>query len=120
MVVYQSLVGDWLAKTMGGQFREVVTSISTGLPPNNIVAQRNPERVWLGLVNQMPNDVWISTLPNVATNVGIRLGGGGGIVVFSLRDDFLLPSLEWIGVYSLGGGFDILRVEVIRDTRVDS
>jgi len=88
------VVSDWLAKTYGGLFEVKQYTISTTLHARQAIPA-NPERVSLTVINV--GTAFAQLTPNISNlaNGGIILSSNGASVTMNMRDDFVLPTLEW-------------------------
>ena len=60
-----------------------------------VVFRYNPNRVALFVINLSANNVYIARTQSVSSSSGIFLTPNGGSITMNVRDDFLLPTLEW-------------------------
>jgi len=109
-------VAFFLAKRFSGVMRETEAAVSVGLAVV-VVAERDPERMSLTLVNVGASPIFIAPFKGVNTLRGIRLGPAGGVISFNVEEDAHLPSLEWNGISDAAGGL-LYRLEARRDVAV--
>lgn len=86
----------------------------------DIVAQVNPARVSLYVVNLSANDVYLlpGTGGTVSSTHGFGLAANGGTLFVEWRDDGILCGQSWQGIAS-GAGSNILTVEMVIDAPSD-
>lgn len=80
---------------LGGPCTETTTNVVIGASQDNIIAQQNPDRVGLIIMNISSADCYVNLVYSAAVGSGIYLNGFGGLVTMNVRDDFTLPSREW-------------------------
>jgi len=87
-------VAEYLRDRFGGLLdaQKFDRSIGTTV---GLAADRDPERVFLLLINLSANDIFVAPDTVPSTTHGIRLAANGGGFSTSVRDDGVLPSLEW-------------------------
>lgn len=76
--------------------------------------QGNGERVGILMINQSPFDMYVSLTSAVSTSQGILLGANGGLLSFTVRDDFTLPTRQWFAVCPGANGQSLYVLEIIR------
>jgi len=69
---------------------------------SEIIAQNNPGRTNLTIVNLSSNTLYVSPLNAASSTNGILLGSGGGSLALNYNDDLLMPALEWHAIASSG------------------
>lgn len=97
---------------LGGPCLEQDSQVAVTTTPS-IILQGNGDRVGLLMINLGVNNVFISLDSSVASNNGIQLASGGGLISMNVRDDFTLPSRAWYGLAITGAVF-MYVLEIIR------
>lgn len=98
---------------LGGPVNEVESQAFSGSPPQQL-AQGNPDRVGLVIINQGVTDCIVSTNPSVNLG-GVFLAARGGSMTLTLKDDFTLCSRAWFG-QTAGGNTAMYVLEYVRFT----
>ena len=98
----QGVVADWLQENYGGLYTYFTDNEVIGVQAVRLV-NNDPERVHLTIVNTSLNTVMVAPSPDVTLQNGIFLSGGGGSVTLNMREDLILPSLEWYAVANVAG-----------------
>lgn len=62
---------------------------------SEIIAQNNPGRTNLTIINLSSNTLYVSPVNAASTGNGILLGSGGGALALNYNDDLIQPALEW-------------------------
>lgn len=106
------VVGEYLARQFGGRFTYTVTRLSVGTTVST-VAKRDPERVFLLIMNTSVNTLKLSLENTVNTNQSIFVAPSGGMVSFNMVEDFIMPTLEFKGLATAGSSYGYL-IEVRR------
>jgi len=104
---------QFISKRFGGPCREEEADLVVGIAPIQ-VANRDPERVFIVWVNLSENAIWIAPSNQVTITHGIRLEPLGGLVTFDVREDAILPALEWWAI-SILAGQELYRLTVRRE-----
>ena len=89
------------------------TNLSIGTA-DLIIAQNNPRRLALVIINLSANVVYVKPGSPAATTSGIRLAPSGGSVSMDWRNDLHLPSLEWHAIASGAGSAIYITSVVLR------
>lgn len=94
---------EYLKQTFGGSFDFDQSDFTVGVALQNILPF-NPERVMFTIMNL--GATIISVSPDQLTTAlhGLRLGPNGGVVSFNVRDDGVIPTLNWTAVSDVAGG----------------
>ena len=79
---------------------------------DQIWARNNPDRLFLAIINLSPNNVFIRPHEAASATVGILLVPSGGSLTMIIRDDAILPIIEW-HVVAAANGSAIYTLEVI-------
>jgi len=69
---------------------------------SEIIAQNNPGRTNLTIVNLSSNTLYVSPLNAASSTNGILLGSAGGSLALNYNDDLIQPALEWHAIASSG------------------
>ena len=85
---------DFIDREFGGQYEVLEATVSVGTSAVEI-AGGDGGRVVLVLVNLSANAIYVAPTPQVGASHGIYLGGNGGALTLGVRDDLILPSLQW-------------------------
>lgn len=96
----QGVVADWLLRTYGGLFTYEDSNPSVGVTAVELV-NNDPERVHLTIVNLSINTLVVAPFRDVTLTNGIVLAPSGGNITLNVREDLILPSLNW---YAIAGG----------------
>lgn len=92
MKTIHDLIGDQLGvRVSPREFPDALDADSTV----KVLVRRNPARVALVVINLSANTVVIAPDTDVSLTRGIQVPANGGSVTLNLRDDLLLPALEW-------------------------
>ena len=67
---------------------------------SEIIAQNNPGRTNLTIINLSSNTLYVTPLNTASSTNGILLGAGGGSLALNYNDDLIQPALEWHAVAS--------------------
>ena len=62
---------------------------------DTIVAQNNPSRVALTIVNLSANGIYLRPKEPASASMGIFLAPNGGSMGVDMNDDYMLPTYEW-------------------------
>ncbi|OHB72323.1 MAG: hypothetical protein A2V70_19475 [Planctomycetes bacterium RBG_13_63_9] len=94
---------DYLQKEFGGNldFNNFDLVVDLALVQ---VLPFNPERIMFTLMNLGPTVITVSPDQRTSALHGLRLGPNGGFLSFNVRDDGIIPTLEWTAVGDLAGG----------------
>lgn len=82
-----------------------------------LVVPRNPERVFLIILNLSANDVFVRPNRPAASTAGIRLDPNGGGFTVNVDQDATLPTVEWHAIATAAGS-QLYFMEVFRDTEI--
>lgn len=113
MAIVYGVVGEELSRRFGGVVRDEAGTVSIGITVGAIVG-RDPERVFLLIVNLSPNDLFIAPLIDPSSTRGIRLDPNGGSMTVNIDQDASLPALEWNGIATVAGS-NVFFLTVRRD-----
>ena len=109
MSVAKGAAVEYIEKVFGGRFEENDSTISVGTSATKVV-DNDPDALALTIVNIGANSVYLAPTNNPTSSKGIILDASGGSVSMVVRDDLLLPALEWYGIAPSGAS----NVYVIR------
>lgn len=110
----KSAVLDFLAKEFGGEVEYADETKTVGTTAAE-VAGGDGERPALLFINLSANTIYVAPTPSVSTTRGIYLGANGGSVSMVVRDDLILPALQWHAVASAAGSsLYVIRVRRFR------
>jgi len=98
----QGVVAKWLQQNYGGLFTYSTESVTVGVS-SVLLLNNDPERVHLTIVNMSLNTVIVAPVQDVTLTNGIFLSGGGGSVTLNMREDLILPSLNWYAISDIAG-----------------
>ncbi len=114
MATSQGAALDYLSREFGGTFRDqsAVVAVNVAQIP---LCGGDADRVSLIMVNHGAQAIWVTHNPPAVVDNGIMIGGGGGIVGFNVRDDGLLPVLQWWAIAAVGPN-NTFVLQVRRDT----
>ena|SRR3990167_2572849 len=90
---------DFISRELGGYVEVLEATLSVGVSAGE-VAGGDGERVGLVLVNLSTATIWVAPTPAVSSSRGIQIGSSWGYLVLNVRDDMILPSLQWYAVAS--------------------
>lgn len=85
---------EYLRATYGGDFEPVGGTFPTGAAAIQ-VSNNDPEVVSLTFINLGANPVFLAPTNKVSATEGVLLGSNGGLLSLTVRDDALLPTLDW-------------------------
>lgn len=105
-------VGRYLMERLGGPV-EARTTVTTAALLQNVVLN-NFERVGLLIINLGANDMYLSPVRAPGVDRGILVRASGGLVSFGVRDDFVMPALQWYANNAVFAAGDVLVIEMIR------
>jgi len=77
---------------------------------SEIIAQNNPGRTNLTIVNLSSNTLYVAPLNTASSTNGILLGAAGGSLALNYNDDLIQPALEWHAIAS-GSGSAVFVIE---------
>jgi hypothetical protein len=97
---------------LGGPCTENELNVTVGTTQTSL-ANQNPDRVGLVLVNNGAADVLIGLTSAISSTIGIRLTANGGSATLTIRDDFTLCARQWFGI-SGSPGNSVYVLEIIR------
>jgi hypothetical protein len=101
---------EFLAKEYGGSLDFKMTFPATAAAFASIVGT-DPDAVGLIIINNGANPVFISLVNATGASTGIFLAANGGSVTMNVRDDFILPALEWFASSPAGASaLTVLRI----------
>lgn len=103
---------EYISKLIGGSVEKIAEAVALGTG-QDIIAQSDPERVWLSIVNLGSYDVYVSPAEGVSATFGYLLKANGGSVSLNLVDDFTMPTEQWYGV-AIGGASTIFVASMRR------
>ncbi|MAH48062.1 hypothetical protein CMI37_19725 [Candidatus Pacearchaeota archaeon] len=89
------------------------TNLSIGTS-DLIIAQTNPRRIALVIVNLSSNIVYIKPKAPASSTSGIRLAPSGGSVSMNFTTDLHLPAQEWHAIASGAGSAIYITSVVLR------
>jgi len=94
-------VYELLARQYGADVsvEDPTTNLSIGTT-DLIIAQNNPRRVAMVVINLSANVLYLKPGNPATTTSGIRLGAAGGSLSVNWTTDLHLPSLEWHAIAS--------------------
>lgn len=98
---------------LGGPCTEVESYPVAQAGSNIVLAQGNGDRVGLLIMVLDTNFIIAGLTASVATGKGIQLPANGGFFACNVRDDFTLPSREWV-CRSNTGSSQCYVLEIIR------
>ena len=67
---------------------------------SEIIAQNNPGRTNLTIINLSSNTLYVAPLNTASSTNGILLASGGGALALNYNDDLIQPALEWHAIAS--------------------
>ncbi len=105
---------EYLEREYGGTMRDYEEVVLVSGATIQIVSG-DADRVFLAMVNLGTVAVMVSPTQPVSAARGIRLGGGGGIIAFNVRDDGLMPVVQWHAMTTLANQ-PLYIVRVRRET----
>lgn len=88
---------DYARKKFGGDLVEDERDVTINTTAGVAIA-RDPERVFLFMLNVGANTVFLKSRTNPTTSLGIRLDANGGFVSFDAENDATMPAKEWNGI----------------------
>lgn len=97
---------------------EVRTRVSLSLVTSSIgtsistILRQDPARLAVTLVNLSTNVIFVAPDSNVSATNGIRLDANGGSMSINVRNDFVLPGLEWSAL-ATGAGSNLFGTQVL-------
>jgi hypothetical protein len=103
-----------LERRFGGMLREVPADVTVGTSSAEAVG-RDPERVFLLVVNLSANDVFIRPNGPASSTSGIRLEPNGGGFTVNSDQDGTLPMAEWHAIATAAGSA-VFTLAVRRET----
>lgn len=88
------VVGEYLAREFNGRytFTRGNPTVTTG---GGIILSRDPERVFVCIVNTGVNSVAVNFAQNAGSTNGVLLAPSGGLLSFNMVEDFVMPTLEF-------------------------
>ena len=87
-------VREWIAHEFGGEIETLDGTVSVGVTPTE-VAGGDGDRGALLMLNLSAATIYVAPNTLVAATRGIFLGANGGSLALVLRDDLVLPTLQW-------------------------
>lgn len=72
----------------------------------------NPNRVAFSIYNLSVNVLFIRPDRTVSTTSGFRVGPNTGLA-FLYKEDLILPTLEWFGIFDVGATNNIFTLEMM-------
>lgn len=79
---------------------------------DQIWAKNNPDRLFLALINLSASEIFIRPHQAATTTTGILLVPSGGFFSVIIRDDAILPIIEW-HVVGAADSLDVYSLEVV-------
>ena len=103
---------DIISKNMGVKTSYSISPlISQATTTIQKVARSNPRRLGLSVVNLGAYTAYLLPHPSVSSSNSYVLAAGGQGMVFSVMEDFILPSLDWYIVAT--GTSAIMTIEIL-------
>lgn len=72
----------------------------------------NPNRVAFSIYNISANVLFIRPDATPTTTSGFRVGPNTGLAFF-FKEDLILPTLEWFGIFDVGAANNIFTLEML-------
>jgi len=94
--VYELIAKEYRADVTA---EDLTTNLSIGTS-DLIIAQNDPKRLALIVVNLSANILYLRPFNVAAATAGIRLAPSGGAMTLDWKTDFHLPAIEWHAVAS--------------------
>lgn len=105
-------VGKYVQEALGGPCEARPTVTTAALLETVLI--NNDDRVAFIVVNLTTSDIYLAPRRYPGADRGLLLQANGGLVAFSVRDDFVMPALQWhINNIAYPAG-DVLVIQVIR------
>jgi len=80
----------------------------------------DPDRVWYLLQNLSANIIYVGPDEGVSSTRGVILAGNGGLISYSARTDYIMPTLQVIAVASAANSnllvFSMRRIALLDGT----
>lgn len=105
---------EYARKKFGGDLVESESIVTVGTSAGDLIT-RNPERMFLLLINLGANPVYIRNSGEPANGSGLLLSASGGFVSFDAENDATMPAKGWRAI-AITASSDVYVLQLRRET----
>lgn len=108
---------EYARKKFGGDLVESESVVTVQITAGDLVA-RDPERMFVMMINLGANPVYIKTRGEPASGSGVLLSASGGFISFDAENDATMPAKIWRAI-AIGGTSDVYVLQLRRETMTE-